>query len=200
MKQWVLILIVILGLIFSSSTIQSKSWKEMSEQEREEAVSKMTFEQLEHRYLEMQEKRGKAIENLDLPGLSEEEKVELEALTKERNSRLAIIREKKEIEEENRKKAEREKKEKKEIEQKKRKKAEREAVINRQPKDIQELMRRRKVQIGMTKEQVTLSWGKPERINRTVGKWGESEQWVYGDTYLYFEKDIMTSFQDSTGP
>ncbi|MDZ4340854.1 MAG: hypothetical protein U1E51_00255, partial [Candidatus Binatia bacterium] len=55
----------------------------------------------------------------------------------------------------------------------------------------------RKVEIGMTAEQVTLSWGKPQRVNRTVGGWGSHEQWIYGSTYLYFENDKLTSFQES---
>jgi len=55
---------------------------------------------------------------------------------------------------------------------------------------------KRKVAIGMTKEMVIDSWGKPEDINRTVGTWGVHEQWVYGHTYLYFEDGKLTSFQD----
>jgi hypothetical protein len=55
----------------------------------------------------------------------------------------------------------------------------------------------RKVVIGMTKEQVLLSWGYAH-VNRTVGKWGTHEQWVYGENgpYVYFENDKLTSFQD----
>lgn len=45
-----------------------------------------------------------------------------------------------------------------------------------------------KVSLGMTQEQVQLSWGKPDRINRTASLRGDStEQWVYGRQYLYFE-------------
>lgn len=53
-----------------------------------------------------------------------------------------------------------------------------------------------KVSLGMTKEQATVSWGLPERVNRTAGKWGMHEQWIYGDTYLYFENGKLTSYQD----
>lgn len=59
------------------------------------------------------------------------------------------------------------------------------------------------VSIGMTKEMVLVSWGKPKDINRTVTAYGTREQWVYGDfgsnskpTFLYFENGIMTSWQD----
>jgi len=49
--------------------------------------------------------------------------------------------------------------------------------------------------LGMTSEQARLSWGRPTRINRTVGPWGVHEQWVYGTDYLYFEDGILTSWQ-----
>jgi hypothetical protein len=54
----------------------------------------------------------------------------------------------------------------------------------------------KKIKIGMTVEMVIDSWGKPEDIHRTVGNWGVHEQWIYGTTYLYFENNILTSFQD----
>jgi hypothetical protein len=50
--------------------------------------------------------------------------------------------------------------------------------------------------LGMTKEMVVKGRGKPERINRTVSRWGVSEQWVYGSLYLYFEDGVLTSYQD----
>ena len=65
------------------------------------------------------------------------------------------------------------------------------------PSAIEKAVIEKKIQIGMTAEQVRLAWGKPRRINRSVGVWGTHEQWVYGSTYLYFENDILTSFQDS---
>ena len=54
--------------------------------------------------------------------------------------------------------------------------------------------------LGMTKEEVIASWGKPNKINRTVTQYGTHEQWVYhhiGDgCYLYFEDGRLTSWQD----
>ena len=60
--------------------------------------------------------------------------------------------------------------------------------------------------VGMTKGQVTASWGKPKDINRTVTQYSVSEQWIYrlpplGDyypsaNYLYFDDGILTSWQD----
>jgi hypothetical protein len=41
------------------------------------------------------------------------------------------------------------------------------------------------------------SWGKPQKINTTTNKWGESQQWVYGNGgYLYFENGVLTSIQN----
>lgn len=54
-----------------------------------------------------------------------------------------------------------------------------------------------KVSIGMTKQQVLLSWGRPEKINKSVGAWGVHEQLVYGDQYLYLENGRLSSFQTS---
>jgi hypothetical protein len=54
-----------------------------------------------------------------------------------------------------------------------------------------------KIWLGMSSEMAKESWGLPEQNNRTVGTWGTHEQWVYGDTYLYFENGTLTSWQDS---
>lgn len=67
---------------------------------------------------------------------------------------------------------------------------------NKWPATMERAIIDRKVQIGMTAEQVTMSWGKPERNNRSVGLWGVHEQWIYGDTYLYFQNGVLTSYQD----
>lgn len=50
--------------------------------------------------------------------------------------------------------------------------------------------------IGMNREMATISLGSPKDINRTVGSWGVHEQWVYDDTYLYFENGKLTSYQN----
>jgi hypothetical protein len=60
-----------------------------------------------------------------------------------------------------------------------------------------------KIWIGMTNDQLILSWGLPNDRNNTVGSWGINTQWVYGDfgPYVYLEgesKDdlVVTSWQD----
>ena len=60
-----------------------------------------------------------------------------------------------------------------------------------------------KISLGMTKEQVLLSWGHPcggfnSCINTSIGVWGVHEQWVYHSPYgpyLYFENGTLTSWQ-----
>lgn len=54
------------------------------------------------------------------------------------------------------------------------------------------------VRIGMTQQQVLdSSWGKPNKVNRTVTAYGTNEQWVYDNyNYLYFENGILTSIQN----
>lgn len=79
-------------------------------------------------------------------------------------------------------------------------------VINEYAKDhpdrsiLKELMLESKIKIGMNKEEVELSLGKPRDINRTVNAYSVSEQWIYGSLgsarYLYFENGILTTWQD----
>ncbi len=54
------------------------------------------------------------------------------------------------------------------------------------------------VQIGMTADQLTASWGRATDVNRTIGSWGVHEQWVYreSNTYVYLEDGKVTSWQD----
>ncbi len=54
-----------------------------------------------------------------------------------------------------------------------------------------------KISIGMTKEMVIDSWGKPSDINTTITEYGVHEQWVYGSgSYVYFEDGIVTTIQN----
>lgn len=60
------------------------------------------------------------------------------------------------------------------------------------------LIYEKNIVIGMTKDMVIESIGKPDDINRTVGSWGVHEQWVYEryDLNIYFENGKVSSFQD----
>lgn len=64
------------------------------------------------------------------------------------------------------------------------------------PKDIWESIEQDRVRIGMNKEQVILSWGKPQSSNKTVIQNIVSEQWIYkGGGYLYFTNGVLSSMQ-----
>ena len=57
-----------------------------------------------------------------------------------------------------------------------------------------------KVMTGMSESQVQSSWGRPTKINRSVGSYGVHEQWVYdrgrnGAQYIYFENGVVSSMQ-----
>jgi hypothetical protein len=64
------------------------------------------------------------------------------------------------------------------------------------PANILNAIEHKQIIIGMSGEQVRLSWGFPEKINTTVNASGRSEQWVYAeDKYLYFENGTLTAIQ-----
>jgi hypothetical protein len=63
------------------------------------------------------------------------------------------------------------------------------------------------VSIGMTADEVTASWGRPDFVNKTVFSWGVHEQWAYCSStfgcsdgamhYFYFRDGILDSWQKS---
>lgn len=63
---------------------------------------------------------------------------------------------------------------------------------------IKMAIREGKLIIGMNRDQAIASWGKPEKINRTVTRAGNTEQWVFGSfgPFVYFENGILTAWQD----
>jgi hypothetical protein len=65
-------------------------------------------------------------------------------------------------------------------------------------KAVEDAIRGKRVRLGMTKEQVIRSWGKPDDINRSVYRSGVTEQWVYdrGDyerQYVYFDDGVVSA-------
>ena len=56
--------------------------------------------------------------------------------------------------------------------------------------------------IGMSRDGLLASWGKPEDINSSVGSWGKHEQFVYPgkndyeSVYVYVDNGYITSWQD----
>lgn len=55
---------------------------------------------------------------------------------------------------------------------------------------------KRTLNIGATECEVLASQGKPIRVNRTVNKYGESKQLIYGRNYIYLEEGLVTSWSD----
>lgn len=55
----------------------------------------------------------------------------------------------------------------------------------------------KKFQQGMPNELVILSIGEPDRVNTDSGSWGTRDQYVYGDSYLYFDNGILDSWQQT---
>ncbi|MFQ5752270.1 MAG: hypothetical protein ACE5HI_09760 [bacterium] len=57
-----------------------------------------------------------------------------------------------------------------------------------------------RVAIGMTKEAVLESWGKPDDINRTITENIVHDQWIYGEfpnaKYVYLTNNKVTSLQE----
>jgi hypothetical protein len=66
------------------------------------------------------------------------------------------------------------------------------------PPQVWKAIANQKVFVGMTMEEARLSWGEPNRVNRTIVAGHAHEQWVYGDAhnYLYFENGRLTSAQN----
>jgi hypothetical protein len=60
------------------------------------------------------------------------------------------------------------------------------------------VQRKEGVWIGMSAEEARASsWGRPERVNRSIYSFGVHEQWVYGGrNYLYFKDGVLTSIQN----
>ncbi|NCU33693.1 MAG: hypothetical protein EOM23_12350 [Candidatus Moranbacteria bacterium] len=68
-------------------------------------------------------------------------------------------------------------------------------------KQIEDAIRNNKLVEGMTKSDVTRSWGRAHEVNRSNYGGVRQEQWIYEDeknrrdAYLYFDEDILTSIQ-----
>ena len=54
--------------------------------------------------------------------------------------------------------------------------------------DVADAIRRHVIIIGMPEEAVIMSWGKPEKINRSSHG---SDQWIYDNQYVYIEDGVV---------
>lgn len=64
-------------------------------------------------------------------------------------------------------------------------------------KEISRLKAINNLEFGMSKFECELLCGKPKKKNITSNSFGNNEQWVYDDSYLYFEDDKLVSIQKS---
>ncbi|GAA0854484.1 hypothetical protein ABER99_21245 [Paenibacillus glucanolyticus] len=53
-----------------------------------------------------------------------------------------------------------------------------------------------KISIGMSQDQVFLSWGAPDEINSYTSAKMKIDQWVYGRTYIHFHNGKLNSWTD----
>ncbi|WP_159105878.1 DUF4124 domain-containing protein [Ideonella sp. B508-1] len=65
---------------------------------------------------------------------------------------------------------------------------------------VRDAIARGAVSIGMTADEVVQSWGRPTKVNRSIGAGGAHEQWVYdrGDfraQYVYLDNGVVTGAQ-----
>jgi hypothetical protein len=51
-----------------------------------------------------------------------------------------------------------------------------------------------KIWKGMNPEMVTDSWGRAEKINRVISGNLIKEEWIYNNTWLYFENDVLVEW------
>ncbi|GBD87186.1 hypothetical protein BMS3Abin03_01113 [bacterium BMS3Abin03] len=48
---------------------------------------------------------------------------------------------------------------------------------------------------GMTEEMLRDSWGKPDKIDKNVEKWGVFTQWFYGNVIFFFRDGKLTDWE-----
>lgn len=58
------------------------------------------------------------------------------------------------------------------------------------------LVKQESIKLGNSLCQMYAAWGLPSDRNRSVGRYGEHIQHIYGETYVYTENGIVTSWQD----
>jgi hypothetical protein len=68
---------------------------------------------------------------------------------------------------------------------------------NLRPEIASGIMNRKLVR-GMNADEVYLVWGYPKKVNKTVGSFGEHQQWVFDlGRYAYFQNGVLDSWQTS---
>lgn len=79
----------------------------------------------------------------------------------------------------------------------------REVAAMRRKEAVENAVRAGEVFIGMTADEVVMSWGRPSKINSSVSGGGRNEQWIYRrerigyDQYVYLDNGVVRSMQSS---
>lgn len=50
---------------------------------------------------------------------------------------------------------------------------------------------------GMTEKMLLAGWGKPDKIDKNVQKWGTFTQWYYGKITFFFKDGKLIDFEES---
>jgi len=50
---------------------------------------------------------------------------------------------------------------------------------------------------GMTEKMLLAGWGKPDKIDKNVQKWGTYTQWYYGKITFFFKDGKLIDFEES---
>lgn len=70
-------------------------------------------------------------------------------------------------------------------------------IISKYPPQFAEIILKKQISIGMTKEMCKDAWGKPMNTYRTTTEYGQSEVWCYGyKTMLYFNNNKLVKIED----
>jgi hypothetical protein len=49
---------------------------------------------------------------------------------------------------------------------------------------------------GMTEKMLQASWGKPDKIDKNIEKWGSFTQWYYGKITFFFRDNKLTDWEE----
>ena len=69
-------------------------------------------------------------------------------------------------------------------------------LIRKYGKEIGNRIANGQVWKGMTDKMLEDSWGKPDKIDKNVEKWGVFTQWYYGDITYFFRDGKMTDWEE----
>lgn len=72
----------------------------------------------------------------------------------------------------------------------------RELYVLKYDEEIGQRIASKRIWKGMTDEMVRDGWGKPDRINNNVERWGTFTQWSYGNIIFFFKDGNLTDWEE----